>query len=404
MSSVTVPTSRLAQLAQGIPRPFWALLVGTFITRAGSFVMPLLFVYLTQRRGLELPLAGGIVALYGFGALLGSVLGGALADRYGRRFTMLTSYLVSATFLLLLGVSEALPTIALSTFAFALAADLGRPATLALMADIIPSEHRLKAFSMIYWVINLGVSFAAVIGGYMATRNFAALFIGDAASTLVLALIIWRFVPETRPEPVRHAAKAGSLLTPFFDRRFAPFLVLNLLVATVFFLHLSVQPDDMNHKGLSTEDYGLSIATNGVLIVLLQPFITRLQSGWRHAHALALAALLTGVGFGLNAWAHSLPAYVGAVAVWTLGEILFAPVNSTVVAQLSPENLRGRYQGSFTLTWGLASMLAPVLGASLIPLIGHRGVWLGAVVVGALAAVGHLTISARVLPKDAKGE
>ena len=79
-------------------------------------------------------------------------------------------------------------------------------------------------------------------------------------------------------------------------------------------------------------------------------------------------------------------------------------MNSTVVAQLSPENLRGRYQGSFTLTWGLASMLAPVLGTSLIPLIGHRGVWLGGLALGALAAVGHLTISARVLPKDAKGE
>ena len=404
MRSATVPTTRFAQLAQGIPRPFWALLVGTFITRAGSFVMPLLFVYLTQRRGLELPIAGGIVALYGLGALLGSVLGGALADRYGRRFTMLASYLTGATFLLLLGVADALPTIALSTFVFALASDMSRPATLALMADIIPSEHRLKAFSMIYWVINLGVSFAAVIGGYMATRNFAVLFIGDAVSTLLLALIIWRFVPETRPQAVKHEAKAGSLLTPFVDRRFAPFLVLNLMVATVFFLHLSVQPDDMTHKGLSTEDYGLSIATNGELIVLLHPFLPRLQAGWRHAHALALASLLTGVGFALNTWASTLPAYVGAVAVWTLGEILFAPVNSTVVAQLSPENLRGRYQGSFTLTWGLASMLAPVLGASLIPLIGHRGVWLGGLALGTLAAVGHLTISARVLPKDAKGE
>ena len=95
---------------------------------------------------------------------------------------------------------------------------------------------------------------------------------------------------------------------------------------------------------------------------------------------------------------------MGAVAVWTIGEILFAPVNSTVVAQLSPENLRGRYQGSFTLTWGMASMLAPVLGSVLIPLIGHRGVWLGAFALCALAAVGHLTIGARVLPKDAKGE
>lgn len=404
MSSATVPTSRFAQLAQGIPRPFWALLAGTFITRAGSFVMPLLFVYLTQQRHLELPIAGAIVSLYGLGALLGSMLGGALADRYGRRSTMLISYVTGASFLLVLGVARSLPAIAISTFMFALASDMSRPATLALMADVIPPEFRPKAFSMLYWVINLGFSFASLIGGYMAKRNFAALFLGDAATTLALALIIWKFVPETRPERKAHEAQAGSLATPFLDKRFAPFLFLNLLVATVFFLHLSVQPDDMNSKGLSTEDYGLSIAANGVLIVLLQPFITRLQATWKHANALALAALFTGVGFGLNIFAHTLPAYVGAVAVWTIGEILFAPVNSTVVAQLSPENLRGRYQGSFTLTWGMASMLAPVLGSSLIPVIGHRGVWLGAFALGTLAAVGHLVISARVLPKDAKGE
>ena len=73
-------------------------------------------------------------------------------------------------------------------------------------------------------------------------------------------------------------------------------------------------------------------------------------------------------------------------------------------AQLAPLPLRGRYQGAFTLTWGMASMLAPIVGSTMIPLVGHRGVWVGAFTLAALAALGHLTISARVLPKDAKGE
>ena len=56
--------SRFAQLSEGLPRPFWALLLGTFITKAGTFVMPLLFVYLTQARHLPLPLAGAVTSLY----------------------------------------------------------------------------------------------------------------------------------------------------------------------------------------------------------------------------------------------------------------------------------------------------------------------------------------------------
>lgn len=404
MNAATVPRSRLAQLAEGIPRPFWALLVGTFITKAGSFVMPLLFVYLTQVRGIELPIAGAITSLYGAGSLLGSLAGGIMADRYGRKFTMLVSLLVGAAFLALLGLSRELPAIALSTLLLGATADAYRPASLALSADLIAPEHRLKAFAMQYWAINFGFAVAAVVGGYMAKRNFTLLFIGDALTTLVLSIIVWRLIPESRPKPSTDAPKPGSLLTPFVDRRFAPFLFFNFLIALVFFQHLSSMPDDMKAKGLSTEDFGWAVASNGLLIVLLQPIVTRLAAGLRQSSVLAAAALLTGLGFGLYVFAHSLPAFVGCVAVWTLGELLFAPVNSTIVAQLSPLHLRGRYQGAFVLTWSTAAMAAPLLGASLIPKIGHELIWVGCFGVGVLVTIGHLVISARSLPRHATSE
>lgn len=148
--------SRLAQLSEGIPRPFWALLLGTFITKAGSFVMPLLFVYLTQARNLPLPLAGAVTSLFGLGSLLGSFLGGISADRFGRRFTMLASLLVGAAFLLVLGLSVELWQLALATFLMGLTGDAYRPASQALVADIVAPRHQLKAFGMQYWAINLG--------------------------------------------------------------------------------------------------------------------------------------------------------------------------------------------------------------------------------------------------------
>ncbi len=402
MSALPVPAGRLAQLTEGIPRPFWALLVGTFITKAGSFVMPLLFVYLTQVRGIDLPLAGAITSLFGLGSLFGSLIGGATADRYGRKFTMITALLVGAVFLLVLGVSRALPAIAISTFLMGLTGDAYRPASLALATDLIAPVHRMKAFAMQYWAINLGFACAAVVGGYMATRNFSVLFIGDAISTVLLALIVWRLIPESRPKALESAP--GTLLTPFVDKRFAPFLLFNFFVAVVFFQHLSSMADDMKTKGLSTEDLGWAMASNGVLIVLVQPFVSRWAAGFTQARVLALAAALTGLGFGLYVWAQSLLGYVGCVAIWTMGEILFAPVNSTVVAQLSPPALRGRYQGAFVLTWSTAAMVAPLLGASLISLVGHRTLWLSCLGIGGLVALAHLTVSVRLLPRHATSE
>jgi MFS family permease len=391
--------SRFAQLTEGIPRPFWALLMGTFVTKAGAFIMPLLFVYLTQVRKLDLPVAGAVTSLYGLGSLIGSLLGGVMADRLGRRFTMLSSLVVGAAFLLLIAVADTLWALCLATLFTGLTADAYRPASQALAADIVPERHRMKAFGMQYWAINFGFAIASVVGGYMARRNFGVLFAADAATTLVLAFIVWRAIPESRPAPVPGTDR-GTLLTPFVDARYAPFLFLNFLVALLFFQHLSALPDDMKSKGLTTEEFGWAMATNGLFIVLLQPLAVKWAERFTQARVLAVAALLTGLGFGLTAFATSLPLYVLSVAVWTLGEILFAPVNAAIVAHLSPTHLRGRYQGAFTITWSTAAMTAPLASSNLIPLIGHRALWLGCALIGAFVAGVHLTHTARSLPKE----
>ena len=116
------------RLAEGIPRAFWALLAGTFVTKAGSFVVPMLFIYLTQARGLSLAAAGTTVSLFGVGSLVGSLLGGILADRIGRRATMLASLVLSAVFMLALGAANTVWQLAPATlflgFAFAEATGL----------------------------------------------------------------------------------------------------------------------------------------------------------------------------------------------------------------------------------------------------------------------------------------
>jgi MFS family permease len=260
----------------------------------------------------------------------------------------------------------------------------------------------MKAFGMQYWAINFGFAIASVVGGYMAKRNFGALFIADAATTLVLAFIVWRAIPESRPTVTStgEAPKTeGTVFSPFFDRKYLPFLFLNFLVALLFFQHASALPDDMRSKGLTTEEFGWAMATNGVLIVLLQPFALKWAERFSHARILAVASALTGIGFGLTTFATTLPLYALSVSVWTLGEIFFAPVNAALVAAMSPTALRGRYQGAFHLTWSLSSMVAPLTSASLLPVIGHRALWFGCLGIGLGVAVAHLTHSARALPK-----
>ncbi|MDC3955758.1 MDR family MFS transporter [Polyangium jinanense] len=372
MSSLAV---RFAGITDGLPRAFWSLWAGMFVNRAGSFVVPLLFVYLTQQRGLDLPTAGLIASLFGAGSLAGTLLGGALSDRLGRRATMLLALVTSSAFMIGLGLARETWQIASATVFLGFFSDMFRPASQALVADIVPPEHRVKAFSLQYWAVNLGYAFAAVLGGFMAKRSFFALFLGDALTTLVLAAIIWRSVPESRPAEA-HRDNRGSVLTPFFDGKYLPFLLCNLALTLVFFQHLSAMPEDMRQKGLTTEHYGIAVATNCLLIVLCQPLVTRWVKDVPRGVLLAAAATLTGIGFGTVALASTLPAYMATIAVWTFGEIIFAPVNASIVADLSPKHLRGRYQGAFSLTFSFGAMGAPSISTRLLPKTGLPLFWL----------------------------
>ncbi len=79
--------------------------------------------------------------------------------------------------------------------------------------------------------------------------------------------------------------------------------------------------------------------------------------------------------------------------MWTIGEILNAPAGNAVTADLSPAALRGRYQGIFTLAWATAGFVAPALGGAVLEHFGRGALWGGCLVVGLVAAGGHLAIA-----------
>lgn len=382
--------SALQRLTEGLPRAYWFLWAGLLVNRAGSFIVPMLTVYLTRERNLTLIEAGSILSLYGVGSVAGTTLGGWLADRLGRKQTLLFSLVSSASVMLATGQARALTTIGALIFLLGFTADLFRPASQALVADLIAPEHRVKAFGAQYWAINLGFAFAAIVGGFVARGGFEVLFIADAATTLACAGLLFVGIGETRP--ASRPEQTGSWLTPFVDRRFAPFLFLSYLLAVVFMQHLTALPKDMADKGLGPEAFGIALGVNGVLIVLLQPLVLGWATRGTRGRPLAIGALFTGLGFGLTAFATSLPAFAFTVAVWTLGEIVMAPVNSTVVAELAPTHLRGRYQGAFGLTWSLAVVTSPLISPRLVAQVGLSAYWGLCLVVCVFAAGAYLVV------------
>ncbi|MFF7715433.1 MFS transporter [Streptomyces sp. NPDC007988] len=376
----------------GLPRAFWWLWTSTLVNRLGAFVATYTALYLTLERGYSASYAGLVAALHGLGGVVSSLGAGVMADRLGRRPTLLIAQTSTAASVALLGFMEHPVAIAAVAGLVGMTSNASRPAVQAMMADIVRPEDRVRAFSLNYWAINLGFAISSAGAGLVAEYSYLAGFLGEAALTLVCAVVVFVKLPESRPERPATADRAEpeiSLGTVLTDGRYMGVVGLSFLLALIFMQSSVALPVAMGMDGWSPSDYGFVIALNGVLIVALQIPVTRLIEHRDPRRLLVLSALLAGYGFGLTAFAGSLGLYALTVVVWTLAEIVNSPTQMGLVVRLSPVHGRGRYQGVHTLSWSAAALLAPLMAGYVIDHFGAAWLWASCAVIGTVAALGY---------------
>ncbi|NEB39619.1 MFS transporter [Streptomyces sp. SID14515] len=393
---------RIAGATEGLPRAFWFLWASLLVSQLGSFVILFMSMYLTRERGFSASFAGLVVGLaFGGGGMVGTLAGGFVADFLGRRRTMLTGNLVTVVCMVALGYARDHLTILVLAVAVGTASNMVRPAAGALMVDLTEPKDRPRAFSLQFWAVNLGFSVAGAMAGFLIEVDFTLLFLLDAATTLVAALLVYFCVPEPRPAPSPSPADAGEpaekrgtgMALVLRDRSFLALVGLAVLFSVVFMQHMSTLPLAVQNAGLPPATYGWLIALNGIAIVVGQLFVPRLISGRRPGRVLALAAVLMGGGFGLLAVGDSLAVFIVSVLIWTAGEMLNASTGPALAASLAPDHMRGRYQGFFTVSYNVAGLVGPSVGGYVLQ-HGGSALWLGCLALGALTGLGHLAAGA----------
>ncbi|WUU83312.1 MFS transporter [Streptomyces cellulosae] len=392
--SVTGVRRALSESVSGLPRAFWWLWTSTLVNRLGAFVATFMALYLTLDRGYSASYAGLVVALHGLGGVISSLGAGVMTDRLGRRPTLLVAQTATALSVALLGFVHDPVAIAAVAFLVGMAASASRPAVQAMMADIVRPEDRIRAFSLNYWAINLGFAVSSVGAGFIAEVSYLAGFLIEAGMTLLCAVLVFVKLPESRPEqkatgPGGTKEDSVSLGTVLRDGRFMGVVGLSFLIALVFQQGYLGLPVAMGAAGFTPADFGMAIAVNGVLIVVLQLPVTRLIEHRDPRRMLIVSSLLAGYGFGLTAFAGSVGVFALTVCVWTLAEIVNAPVQTGLVVRLSPVHGRGRYQGVYTSSWAVAALVAPLLSGFVIDRWGAAWLWGTCAVVGTVAGLGY---------------
>ena len=382
-------------LVEGLPPTYWLIWTGTLINRLGGFVIPFLTLYLTAQRDIPVSSAALMVSLFGAGSFLAQLTGGELTDRLGRRPVMLMSFFVTPVFMVLLGLARGLVLISISTFIVGFFTDLYRPAVGAAIADLVPAESRTRAYGYNYWAINMGAAVAPILAGLIANYNYLILFVGDALTTAVFGFIVLYGIRETRPVEAHHTSTV-PLGERISQLRRAPILLL-FSVITLFFGIIYMQgyvtlPLDMQSHGLGPADYGTALAVNGLLVILVTIPVSNMAAKWPRFETVAVAGALLGIGFGFTALATNLPLFALSVALWTLGEIAGTSVGPTIIADLSPVDLRGLFQGIFGAAWGLAYFLGPLAGGWIYEQWGSNTLWVGCLILGFVIAVCYLRL------------
>lgn len=391
---------------RGLPKQMWILFTATLINRAGTMALPFLVLYLTERLAFSSGTAGLVIAAYGVGSLITAPFAGKLSDRAGPLAVMRASLIVSGVILFAYPLARSFTAILIITIIWAIMSEAFRPASMAVIADLVAPDQRKAAFALSRLAINLGMSVGPAAGGFLAMTSFSALFVVDGVTSIIAGVVLivspWKVyhhaaqIYSTEKPAVEKRTK--SALT---DRRFLYFLLAFIPVEMAFFQPQAAMPlFVVNGLGLTEAMFGILLTINTVLIIFLEVPLNTAMAHWNDRVALPVGAILTSIGFGALAYATGAWFIAVTVVFWTFGEMILFPASSAYVAEIAPANRRGEYMGYFQMTFSLSFAVGPALGAKVLEQAGATTLWIGTAVFCLLSAAMMMRIAPARLPES----
>jgi MFS family permease len=399
--------NRTLQIYHEYPRTFWMMILVNFVDRlGGSLLFPFFALYITQKFGVGMTQVGILFAAFSISSFIGSFPGGALTDRFGRKGIIIFSLIATSFSTLLMGfVSEFQYFLAIAFFS-GIFTDVGGPAYEAVFIDILPQEKRASGFGIRRVAFNLAIVIGPVIGGFVAARSYMALFIIDAVVSSIVAFLVFMLIPETKPpaKPGEEQETTGESFAGYLkvlrDGRFMAFTLVCLLTWMVYMnMNTTLGVYLRDQHGIPASGYGTLISINAAMVVLMQFPITRRAEKNPPMLMMALGTLFIAAGLALYGFFNTFLGFAVAMAILTIGEMVTIPIANAVVARFAPEEMRGRYNFVYGLSWGIAFGVGPYLAGRIMDNYNPNLLWYMCGIVGMLAVLGFLILNRTVHPQ-----
>jgi MFS family permease len=330
-----------------------------------------LSLYLHRERHLEMTLVGLIILISGLISGGFSVVGGALADKFGHRrifiIFQITETLMFALMAVLMGVNAPVLVICGTSLLVSMAGGMAAPAISALVTDAAQNQNLAESYGMMAIGGNLGWAIGPLTGGLLLAHYSYAWVFGAGAVVTALSLFGTPYLP--RDGTGKHTALISKSTIKSFisDSTKITFCLLCML----FFFEMSqwggtLSVFSVDHIGFKPEQYGLLMSISGVMIIVFQYPISRQIGRLGSRVSLFLGSVLYGLGFLSLTWVKAFLPAVGSITILVAGEMLFVPTSNSAIARMSkPEDI-GKNMGILNLCAVLGASCGPLLGGFLL--------------------------------------
>jgi MFS family permease len=383
------------------PRAFWIYNIIVFIDRLGGFMLyPFFALYLTQKFDIGMSTVGLIFGIFSITGMIGSALGGAIADRMGRKTVIIFSLILSSLSALGMGFAPTLGIFIAVVVLVGTLSSIGHPAHEAVVADLLPPDKRAEGYGIIRVVFNVAVIIAPPIAGLLIANSYLTLFLVDAVISLISAAIVLLALPETKPQAPAHTKPETMKQTfagygrVFKDTPFLAFIGVTVMMTLVYMnMNSTLGVYLRDQHGLPEANYGWLLSINAIIVVLFQFWVTRRLENYKPMLMMAAGSLLYAVGFALYGFVPTFALFVVAMVIITIGEMVVSPFQQSLVASFAPEHMRGRYMAVSGLSWSISFTVGPYFAGLLLDSANPSLLWVFCGLVGILATLGFIVLN-----------
>lgn len=385
------------------PATFWTLIGATFVDRLGAALLfPFFALYVTARFGVGMTQVGILFAIFAVSSVIGGIIGGAVTDRFGRRSALLFGLVTSALSSLAMGLTSDLTVLYVLAGFVGLLSNTAGPAQQAMIADLLPEKQHTEGFGIFRVTANLAVTIGPALGGLLAARSYLLLFILDAVSSIITAMIAYFVLPETKPERVPGETTESMTQTiagyavVLRDGLYMAFIVSSILMVLVYTqMNSTLSVFLRDQHGVNEQGFGWILSLNAAMVVVFQIWITRRTSRFAPLKMMVVGTLFYAFGFALYGFVAAYWLFMLAMVIITIGEMIVSPVAQAVAARMAPRHMRGRYLAMYGFSWAIPTAIGPLAAGLIMDNHDPNLVWIAAGVLGLVAATAYGLLHSR---------